>query len=275
MTESRRMEGKRVLVTGGGRGIGRGVALEFAIEGADVAVHYSSSAEGAIAVAEEIRGLGRKSEAFRADFHEADRVSDMAKDAIDFLGGIDIVINNAGFTTSASIDKIKSEVWDRLFEVNVRGMYIVAQAAVESMRTQGNGSIVNISSTHAFNALVDHSLYAATKGAIVAFTRTLSVELAPMGIRVNAIAPGLIVVDHIFDNIPDFDPQAIAKESIPAQIPGQPWDVARLAIFLSSDDARYIVGQTIVIDGGQSCSISEGLRRSGDFVWGKSYTPWL
>ena len=275
MTDQGRMQNKRVLVTGGGRGIGRGVALEFAKEGADVAVHYSSSADRALAVVEEIRGIGRKSEAFHADFHEADRVSAMADKTIDFLGGIDVVVNNAGFTTSGAIDKTRPEVWDRVFEINVRGMYLVAQAAVEPMKAQKSGSIVNITSVHAFNALVDHSLYAATKGAIVAFTRTLSVELAPMGIRVNAIAPGLIVVDHIYDNVPGFDPEELAKQSIPAQIPGQPWDVARLAIFLSSEESRYIVGQTIVLDGGQNCTVPESFERSGDFVWGKSYTSWL
>ena len=275
MPECKRMEGKRVLVTGAGRGIGKGIALEFAREGADVAVHSSSSTDEADTVAEEIRRMGQSAEMFQADFHEEDSVVTMAKSAVDFLGGLDVLINNAGLTITGAIDSIPSEVWDRLFEINVRGMFLLTQAAVEPMTAQGGGAIVNISSVQAFRALAGHSHYAATKGAIVSFTRTVSVELAPMGIRVNAIAPGMIVVEHIFTNIPDFNAEAVAKRNIPAQIPGEPWDVARLAIFLASHEARYIVGQTIVIDGGQSCSQAEGFGNVPDHTWGESYTPWL
>ena len=273
----KKMQGKRVLVTGSGTGIGKGIAEAFAEEGAIVAFHYSRSSAGAEAAVEEIRKAGGKAEAFQADFSDAKQVISMGKKAIDFLGGIDILVNNAGLTTNIPIEDATPEQWDKIFHINVRGMYFISQTAAKQMLKQGSGSIVNITSVHAFHAMKDHTIYASTKAAIVGFTRTLAIELAPRGIRVNAIAPGMIVVDNYYKNMPDFDADQAAKDNIPIGFAGTPRDVANIALFLASEDARYIVGQTIMADGGQNATISTGpgFKDSLDFTWGKEYTSWL
>jgi NAD(P)-dependent dehydrogenase (short-subunit alcohol dehydrogenase family) len=271
MVEGSEMRGKRVLVTGGGTGIGKGIAQEFARRGAAVALHYSSSEAGARATVEEIRSAGGTVEAFHADFTDVEQVQAMTRRAIEFLGGLDVLVNNAGWTTNIALENATPRQWDALFHINVRGMYFASQIAVEPMLEQGHGVIVNITSVHAFHAMRDHTIYASTKAAIVGFTRTLAVELAPRGIRVNAIAPGAVVVDSYYRNKPDFDWDGELVKSIPAGFVARPSDIAGIAVFLASNDARYIVGQTIVADGGQNACITtgDGFQRKLDFTWNK------
>ena len=268
------MTGKRVLVTGSGTGIGRGVALAFAEAGASIALHYAHSDEGARSAVEEVRSNGGKAEAFAADFRDVTQAQSLVDQARDFLGGIDILINNAGITTNKPFTDVSVELFDTLFNVNIRSMFFATQRAAEDMRTRGSGVVINMSSVHAYTGMSEHSVYASTKGAIVAFTRVIALDLAPLGIRVNAIAPGWIVVENHFKVLKDLDPEAEGQK-LPAGFLGEPCDVGQLALFLASDMARYICGQTLVIDGGQTAimPLTGGFREQRTEKWGQGYVP--
>jgi NAD(P)-dependent dehydrogenase (short-subunit alcohol dehydrogenase family) len=254
-----KMQGKRVLVTGAGTGIGQGIALEFAQQGADIVIHYGSSADGARKTVEEIRQLGGKAEMFRANFENIPEVQELADKAIDFLGGIDVLVNNAGITFNKPFLKCTFEQFNKVYHVNIRAQFFLTQKVVEDMLKRGQGAICNISSIHGIQGAPEHAVYAGTKGAILAYTRALAVELAWRGIRVNAIAPGWITVDNYYSALPGFnikDAKKDASEKVPVARYGLPEDIAKIAVFLCSDDAGYIVGQTIVADGGTSTLIS-------------------
>ncbi len=277
MTHTRKMEGKRALVTGSGTGIGRGVALEFAREGAAVVLHYAHSEAGARTAVDEIRRAGGKAEVFQADLADIDQVRELAAQSIDFLGGIDVLVNNAGITMNKPFAQVTPEQFDTLFNVNIRGMFFLTQAAVPGMIEQEQGAVINLTSVHAFAGMTEHTVYAGTKAAIVGFTRVLALELAPKGVRVNAIAPGWILVEnHLKVLGEDFDGQKAAG-AIPAGILGAPNDIGQLAIFLASPESRYIIGQTLVIDGGQLAimPLSGDFRQPRQEQWGQGYVPGL
>ena len=259
MSDRRRFEGKKVLVTGSGTGIGRGIALEFAREGADVALHYAHSDAGAKSAAEEIVAMGRKATVIKASFEDVDEVVRLGAEATAFLGGIDCLVNNSGITFNKPFVKITPEQYDTVFNVNIRAQFFLMQHVVQHMLNNGGGAIVNLTSIHGVQGAPEHAVYAATKGAIIAFTRTLGVELAHKGIRVNAIAPGWVMVENHRKIFPGYTEEGAlegAKNSVPLGRPGFPKDIARLALFLCSDDAEYIVGQTIIADGGTTALMS-------------------
>jgi NAD(P)-dependent dehydrogenase (short-subunit alcohol dehydrogenase family) len=270
--KSARFEDARVIVTGAGTGIGRGVALSFAQEGAAVALHYAHSKEGAQSAVDEILKRGGKAKAFEADFRKIEDVLRMIDEATSFLGGVDVLVNNAGITMNKPFEEVTAEQFDTLYHVNIRAMFFASQRVVPTMKKQEKGSIINISSVHAFAGMTEYSVYAGTKGAILAFTRVLALELSQMGIRVNAIAPGWILVENHWRIMGDIDEKK-QGEAIPAGIIGKPSDVGELAKFLASDESRFIVGQTIVMDGGQLLI----LPLTGDFRdrrsghWGVGY----
>ena len=274
MTDMRRMQGKRVLVTGSDTGIGRGVALEFAREGAAVALHYPHDGAGAHAAVEEIRRAGGKAAAFKADFNDIAQVKALVPQTHEFLGGLDVLVNNAGITMNRPFEQVTVEQFDVLYNVNIRAMFFVTQTAVPAMAAQGDGVVINLASVHAFFAMTEHTVYAGTKAAIVAFTRVLALEMAPKGIRVNAIAPGWILVENHLKVLTDFD-EAAAASAIPAGFIGKPRDLGRLAIFLASDDARYIIGQTFSFDGGQGAimPLTGDFREPRKEQWGRGYVP--
>jgi NAD(P)-dependent dehydrogenase (short-subunit alcohol dehydrogenase family) len=274
VNHTRRMEGKRVLVTGSGTGIGQGVALEFAREGADVAFHYAHSSKGALAGVEEARKMGVRAEAFKADFSSVEEAKRLGRAAIDFLGGIDILVNSAGITMNVPFEKVTVEQFDVLYHVNIRAMFFLTQTCVPYMVKNGKGVVINMSSIHAFEGMQEHSVYAGTKGAINSYTRQLAVELAPKGIRVNAIAPGSITVESHYKVLANYDPEESGKD-IPVGFEGKPRDIGRAAVFLASDDARYIVGQTLIVDGGTTSwmPFGEGFRQPLDAWFGKDYVP--
>jgi len=276
MRSERQMEGKLVLVTGSGTGIGRGVALEFAREGASVALHYAHSAEGAASAVEEIQRAGGTAVAIRADLNHVGEARRLAADAIEFLGGLDVLVNNAGITMNRPFEKVTPEQFDTLYQVNVRAQFFLTQAAVPAMLRRGGGAIVNMTSIHALEGHTEHSVYAGTKGAIVAYTRALAIELAPKGIRVNAIAPGAVPVESHFRAAPGMSLEAVGKV-IPIGFAGEPRDIAKVAVFLASDGARYIVGQTLVVDGGTTSwmPFSDGFRRPMETQFGRGYVPGL
>jgi len=225
MPQALRLQGKKALVTGSDTGIGHEIALEFARQGADVVFHYVQSDSGVKAAVEEAKSLGRKSAAFQADFDVLDEVTRLADQASEFLGGINCLVNNAGVTMNRPFLKVKPDQFDKLFNINFRGPYFLTQRLVEGMLQQGGGVICNMSSVHGLQGVPEHSVYAATKGAIIAYTRSLAVELAYKGIRVNAIAPGWVTVENYFKCIPGFTKEIAAEvghKSIPVARCGEP-----------------------------------------------------
>jgi len=272
------MAGKKALVTGSGTGIGREIALEFARQGADVALHYGHSEQGARSAVNEIRAMGRRGEAFQADFGNLEDALRLADQAIEFLDGINCLVNNAGITMNRPFLKVNPEQFDTLINVNLRSPFFVAQRTAEYMLGHGGGAICNVTSIHGLQGAPEHSVYAATKGAIIAYTRTLGVELAHKGIRVNAIAPGWITVENYFKAIPGFSETAAAetaKNAVPVARYGLPIDVAKLAVFLCSEDASFIVAQTIVADGGTTAlmSLISDFRNESTARFGRGYVP--
>lgn len=255
MNQDRRLDGKLALVTGAGTGIGREVAIEFARQGADVVLHYAHSAEGAEQAMRDIRAAGGTAHVCKADLQHGPQATELVDRAVALLGGLDLVVNNAGITYNKPFDEMKFEEYDRIFNVNVRSQYFITQHALPHMLERGGGAVVNMTSVHGLQGMPEHSAYAATKGAIIALTRQLGIELAHRGIRVNAIAPGWIEVPNHYQAVEGYDP-ADARAKVPIGRAGQPLDIARLAVFLCSNDSDFIVGQTIVCDGGTTSLMS-------------------
>ena len=273
MQNDGRMQGKRVLVTGAGTGIGRGVALEFAGEGAAVALHYGRDRTGAVSAVEEIVSRGGKAQAFEADFRDAKTIRTLGEDATAFLGGLDVLVNNAGITVNVPFEEVTLEQFDTLYHVNVRAQFFLTQALLPALAEHGKGIVLNLTSVHAYGGMTEHSVYAGTKGAIVAYTRELSLELIQRGVRVNAIAPGWVFVENHRKVLGDsYDVEAAGK-NLPAGFVANARDIARVALFLASDESRYIIGQTIICDGGQTSILPV----TGDFRgrrkerWGANY----
>ncbi|MCU0959842.1 MAG: glucose 1-dehydrogenase [Pirellulaceae bacterium] len=278
MSATGKLVGKRALVTGSGTGIGREIALEFARQGADVVLHYAHSATGAHETVAAIRALGRRAEVFPADFDDLDAVLQLGARAIEYLGGIDCLVNNSGITLNRPFFRVTPAQFDLLYHVNVRAQYFLTQCVAQDMLQHGGGAVCNLTSIHGLQGAPEHSVYAGTKGAIIAQTRTLAVELAHQGIRVNAIAPGWVTVENYYRAIPGFneaDARESARNAVPVARAGTPLDVARLAVFLCSDDAEFIIGQTIVADGGTTAlmSLISDFRHESANRFGTGYVP--
>jgi len=274
--DTRNLQGKKVVITGSGTGIGRGIAVHFGDCGADVAVHYAHSAQGAESAVEEIQKKGGRSMAIQADLNHVEEAQKLARESIEFLGGIDILICNSGITMNMAFDKVTPEQYDTLYNVNVRSPFFVTQAALPALLKSDHASVINITSIHAYEGMPEHSVYAGTKGALVAYTRTLSIELAMKNIRVNAIAPGAVYVPNYDKAIKDFDADAVGP-MIPSGFVGQPLDIAHAAAFLASEESRFIVGQTMVVDGGTTSwlPINDSFRQKSDAQFGRGYVPGL
>ena len=243
-----RLEGKVALVTGGARGIGRAISLALAREGVSVTVNYRESREEAEALVEEIRASGGKAESRGADVTEAGPVEEMIAGVLDAQGRIDILVNNAGIIRDALLLEMDEEGWRSVLDTNLGGIYRCTRAVVVPMVMQRGGSIINISSIAGEKGGKGQSNYAASKGAVNAFTRAMAAELGSKRIRVNAIAPGFIETEmsrRILEESGEF-----IKKHVPLRRAGTPEDVASLAIYLASDEASYITGQVIRVDGG-------------------------
>ena len=272
---NRRMEGKRVLVTGSGTGIGRGVALEFAREGAAVVLHYSHSSTGAESALKEILDSGGKAKAVQADFNKVEEAQRLGKEAVEFLGGLDVLINNSGITVNRPFLKVTPEQYDTLYNVNCRAQFFLTQTVVPTMEKQGKGVVINVSSGHAFAGVREYTVYAGTKAAIVAYTRVLALELAPKGIRANTLAFGWVRVENQEKTLgQDFDWEEGGK-ILPAGFVASPADAGRFVICLASDDCKYIYGQTIVVDGGQLAilPLTGNFREPIREQYGQGYAP--
>jgi NAD(P)-dependent dehydrogenase (short-subunit alcohol dehydrogenase family) len=271
-----RLAGRNALITGSDTGIGREIAHEFAREGADIVLHYCHHRDGAESLAEEIRAMGRRVAVVHADFDDLNDVTALADQALEAMGSIDCLVNNAGITFNSPFLKIRPEQFDKLFNVNFRAQFFLTQSIVADMLKHSGGTVCNISSIHGLQGAPEHSAYAATKGAIIACTRTLSVELAHLGVRVNGIAPGWITVENYYKAIPDFNEEQAKRDAynaVPIARYGQPLDVARLAVFLSCEESSFMVGQTITLDGGTTAlmSLVSNFRSESAARFGKEY----
>jgi len=242
------LAGKTALVTGASRGIGRAVALALAEAGADVIVNYAGSREAAEAVADQIRGSGRRAETFQANVADAAQAEALVKFAFDTFGKLDILVNNAGITRDNLLIRMKEEEWDEVIAVNLKGVYNCLKAAARPMMKQRSGTIINISSVVGVLGNAGQVNYAAAKAGVIGLTKSAARELASRGITVNCVAPGYIatdMTDRLGDDI---------KEEMLAHIPlgrmGAPEEVAKVVRFLASDAASYMTGQTLHVDGG-------------------------
>ncbi len=269
MTHSKTsLQDKLILVTGAGTGIGKGVALELARQGADVAISYNGSADGAKDAVEQIKAMGRRAIALQGNLGIVADCRRIVDEAAAFLGGLDGLFNNAGITFTLEIQDVSEEQFDKIYNVNVRGQYFCCQRAVGHLTERGNelrrrfpdipwagGSIVNMSSVHGTAGFPGHSVYAGTKGAINAFSRELAVELCPKHIRVNVMAPGSIEVPSYFKTDPNYT-RDVGNNMVPWGRVGLPEDVGYLAAYLMSDASEFMTGHTLAIDGGLTAKMA-------------------
>lgn len=251
----KRLQGKRALVTGGARGIGRAICEAYLAEGAKVAVADRLAHEAE----ETARALGENAMAVAMDVTDAGAIAAGVKAVEEAWGGIDILVNNAGVFNMASLDRITHDDYHRQFDINLGGTLFVTQAVVPGMKRRGGGAIINFSSQAGRRGEPNIAIYCATKAAVISVTQSLALELAGDKIRVNAIAPGVVdtpmweLVDSQFAEYEHKEPGQKKREvgaAVPLGRMGRPDDIAGPAVFLASDDARYITAQTLGVDGG-------------------------
>ncbi|HKQ63756.1 MAG TPA: 3-oxoacyl-ACP reductase family protein [Methylomirabilota bacterium] len=244
-----RLGGKVALVTGAQQGIGRAIALAFAREGADVGVNYLDDRNAAEKVVQEVRGAGRRAVLVQADVARASGIDAMVSHVVGELGGLDVLVNNAGVYPRVPFLEMRERDWDLVLDVNLKGGFFCAQAAARAMIAgRRRGSVINMAS-QAIRGAVRGVHYSASKGGVVAMTRAMALELAPHGVRVNAIAPGLTdTAQPRYGNTED--ELAVMASGVPLGRMAQPEDIARVAVFLASDDAGHMTGQTVHVNGG-------------------------
>lgn len=253
-----RLAGKVVAVTGGDQGIGRAIVERLAQEGADVALCYRSNKAGADEVVAEVQKVGRKAAAFQCDVSQVAQGQRFITDAVNQLGRIDILVNNAGLERRADFWEVSEADYDLVLNVNLKGPFFVSQAFVQHrMQAKTGGKIINISSVHEELPFPHFASYCASKGGIKMLTRNLSIELAPLGITINSIAPGAIETPINKKLLNDPVKLKAVLENIPLKRLGKPEDVAGLAAFLASSDADYVTGTTYFIDGGLTWNYEE------------------
>jgi len=253
----KKLDGKVAIVTGSSRGIGKAIAMKLAQEGAKVIINYSSSAEKAEAVVKQIQQQGGNAIAIQADMSQIDQIQQLVTQAVEKYGQLDILVSNAGIEYFGKLEEITPQDFERVFSINVAGQLFATQAA--SRYLQSGGRIVLTSSVSARIAVFYHTLYAASKAAVSAMVLNLAPELGERGITINAIAPGGTATDMAEENgklythpaLQNASPDALLKSSSSLQRLAQPEEIAAAVAFLVSDDASYITGSTLAVDGGR------------------------
>ena len=242
------LDGKCALVTGASRGIGRAVALKLASEGAKVALNFAGNEAAADAVKQEIEAAGGEAILVKADVANEAAVQDMVQKTADAFGRIDILVNNAGITRDGLLARMKEEDWDAVLSTNLKGVFLTTKAAAKLMMKQRAGRIVNMASVVGVTGNAGQANYSAAKAGVIGFTKTIAKELASRGITANAVAPGFIDTD-MTSALSDKAKEA-ALSGIPLGRMGTPEDIAAAVLFLVSDQASYITGQVLNVDGG-------------------------
>jgi len=242
------LENKIAVVTGGSRGIGRAIALKLASQGASIVVNYTSNSAAADEVVKEIEALGAKGIAVKANVSVAEDIESLIKETESQLGKIDILVNNAGITRDGLLIRMKEADWDQVLDVNLKGVFLTTKLIGKKLLKQKSGSIVNITSVVGLMGNAGQTNYAASKAGVIGFTKSVAKEFASRGITVNAVAPGFIESD--MTNALDEKVVENYMTAIPLSRFGKADDVANTVAFLVSDQAGYITGQTLQVDGG-------------------------
>ncbi|MBI9042562.1 3-oxoacyl-[acyl-carrier-protein] reductase [Lutibacter sp.] len=242
------LENKTSLITGATRGIGRGIAIEFAKQGSNVAFTYSSSVEAANELEKELVGFGVKAKGYQSNAANYDAAQQLANDVLKEFGTIDVLINNAGITKDNLLMRISEEDFDTVIEVNLKSVFNLTKAVIRPMMKQRSGSIINMSSVVGLKGNAGQANYAASKAGILGFTKSVALELGSRNIRCNTIAPGFIETE--MTGKLNEDVVQGWRDAIPLKRGGTPEDVANACVFLASDMSAYITGQTLSVDGG-------------------------
>ena len=242
------LENKTAIITGATRGIGRGIAVEFAKQGANVAFTYSSSVEAANTLEVALTSLGVKAKGYQSNAAEFNTAQELAKEVLNEFGSIDILVNNAGITKDNLLLRISEQDFDKVIDVNLKSVFNMTKAVIRPMMKQRAGSIINMSSVVGLKGNAGQSNYAASKSGILGFSKSVALELGSRNVRSNVIAPGFIETE-MTGKLDEATVQGW-RDSIPLKRGGTPEDIANACVFLASDMSSYITGQTLSVDGG-------------------------
>lgn len=242
------LENRTALITGASRGIGKGIAIEFAKQGANVAFTFNASVEAAKELEKELESHGIKAKGYQSNAAKFDAAQELVGEVLKEFGSLEILINNAGITKDNLLMRISEEDFDKVIEVNLKSVFNLTKAVIRPMMKQRQGSIINMSSVVGVKGNAGQTNYAASKAGILGFTKSVALELGSRNIRCNAIAPGFIETEMTAN----MEPKAVEewRKAIPLKRGGSPVDVANACIFLASDLSAYITGQTLNVDGG-------------------------
>jgi 3-oxoacyl-[acyl-carrier protein] reductase len=244
------LENKTAIITGATRGIGRGIAIEFAKQGANVAFTYSSSVEAANALENELKLFGISVKGYQSNAANFDAAQELVNNVLTQFGAVDILVNNAGITKDNLLMRISEQDFDSVIEINLKSVFNLTKAVIRPMMKQRSGSIINMSSVVGLKGNAGQANYAASKAGIIGFSKSVALELGSRNVRSNVIAPGFIETE-MTDKLDEKTVQGW-RDSIPLKRGGQPEDIANACVFLASDMSSYITGQTISVDGGMS-----------------------